>query len=153
MIQKTELQNGQYQVKVTMPAHVQAAETLDMPFPPLFEKTEWEATLSHNEDLTPRAEIVYKKRPGGVYIYSNNPEMVFQPDVGEAFLKNEHLTGEVFFTYEHSNHTDAPFFLGYQLYNEGDTDVTVTVMNIGNQVRGEWLGQREWYDFYGMEFD
>ena len=90
MIEKTELQNGQYQVKVTMPAHVQAAETLDMPFPPLFEKTEWEATLSHDEDLTPAAEIVYKKRSGGVYIYSNNPEELAPEDVGEALLKNEH---------------------------------------------------------------
>ncbi len=153
MIQREELQNGKYSVKVTMPAHKAAAERLDMPFPPKFEKTVFEATLSHNEDLTPAADIRYTKRPGGVYVYSNNPEMLAQPDVGQALLRNEGLTGEVFFTYEHSNHTDGPFYLGYQLYNNGDKPVTVTVLNIGNQVRGEWLGQREWCDFYGVEFD
>lgn len=153
MIEKKELENGLYQVKVTMPAFTPAEERLDMPYPPMFEKTEWEATLSHNEDKTPAAEVCYKKRPGGVYIYSNNPEMMFDPDVNQMLLKNEHLTGECFFTYEHSNHSAGPIFLGYKLYNDGDKPVTVTVTNIGNQVRGEWLGQREWCDFYGLEFD
>lgn len=153
MIHKEELQNGEYRVSVTLPAHVQAAERLDMPYPPKFEKTQWEAVLSRNEDRTPAAEIRYTKRPGGVYIYSNNPEMLFDPDLEQLILKNEGLSGECFFTYEHSNHTSQPFFLGYKLYNSGNTPVDVTVLNIGNQVRGEWLGQREWIDFYGMEFD
>lgn len=152
MIQKTDLGNGLYQVKVSAPAHQAAAERRDMPYPPKFEKTEWEATLSHTEDKTPAAEIRYTKRPGGVYIYSNNPEMLAPEDVNVALLRNEHIAGEVFFTYEHSNHTEAPFFIGYQLLNEGTTPVTVTVTNIGNQVRGEWLGQREWVDFYGVDF-
>jgi len=153
MIQLQELENGKYGVKVSMPPHKQAAERLDMPYPPKFEETEWEAVLSHTEDLTPAAQIRYTKRPGGSYIYSNNPEMLAAPDLNQLLLKNEHLTGECFFTYEHSNHTGEPFFLGYKLFNNGDKPVTVTVTNIGNQVRGEWLGQREWIDFYGMDFD
>ncbi len=153
MIHKEELQNGEYRVKVTLPAHEAAAERQDMPYPPCFKETAWEAVLSHNEDRTPAAHIRYTKRPGGVYIYSNNPEMLFDPDLNQMLLKNEHLSGECFFTYEHSNHTKEPYFLGYKLYNNGNTPAKVTVLNIGNQVRGEWLGQREWYDFYGMEFD
>jgi len=153
MIQKTDLNNGSYKVRVTAPEFVPAAERRDMPFPPKFSENEWEAELSHTEDKTPAAQIRYTKRGGGVYVYSNNPEMLAPPDVGQALLRNEHLTGEIFFTYEHSNHTEEPFFIGYQLLNEGDTPVTVTVKSIGNQVRGEWLGQREWTDFYGVEFD
>ena len=153
MIRITELADGKYKVKASLPAHKIAKERLDMPYPPKFEQKAWEAVLSHDEDLTPRAEIRYTKRAGGVYIYSNNPEMMAAPDLNQMILKNEHLTGECFFTYEHSNHTGEPFFLGYKLYNNGDVPVTVTVTNIGNQVRGEWLGQREWCDFYGIEFD
>ena len=152
MIQKTDIGNGTYKVQVSAPAFEPLPSRRDMPFPSKFSKNEWEATLSYTEDLTPAAEICYEKRGGGVYVYSNNPEMLAQPDVNQALLRNEHLTGEVFFTYEHSNHTDGPFFIGYQLLNEGETPVTVTVKNIGNQVRGEWLGQREWIDFYGVDF-
>ncbi len=153
MVKITELEGGKYKVEASLPAHKMQAERQDMPYPPKFSRKTWTATLSHNEDLTPAAEVKYVKRPGGVYIYSNNPEMMYAPDLNQMLLKNEHLTGECFFTYEHSNHTGEPFFLGYKLYNDGDKPVTVTVTNIGNQVRGEWLGQREWIDFYGMEFD
>ena len=153
MIQTRDLSNGQYEVKVTMDPVARPAERHDMPYPPNFQVNEMQAVLSHNEDMTPPAEVRYTKRPGGCYIYSNNPEMLAPEDVGQLILRNDGLTGECFFTYEHSNHTGEPFFLGYQLYNGNDHDVTVKVLNIGNQVRGEWLGQREWVDFYGMEFD
>ena len=56
------------------------------------------------------------------------------------------------FTFEHSNYTGKPFWLGYQLYNAGDTPVTATVYNIGYQNDGEWLGQRSWSDYFNLEF-
>ena len=142
-----------FAVRVECPANVDDERDTRQPFRNCFAPAVHTATLSYTEDLTPPAEIVYRKRGGGVYIYSNNPEMLAPPDVGQALLRNEGLTGECFFTYEHSNHTGAPFFLGYQLRNEGNTPMEVTVYNIGNQVRGEWLGQREWSDFYSLKFD
>lgn len=123
------------------------------PFRNRFTQTTYDALLSQKEDCTPAAQITYRKRAEGTYIYCNNPEMLAPPDIGQALLRNRGLTGECFFTYEDSNHTGVPIFLGYQLRNDGDTEVTVTVENIGNQVRGEWLGQREWCDFYGLRFD
>ncbi len=98
------------------------------------------------------AEIRYKKREGGQYIYSNNPEMMRNGDVNKALLRTEGLTGDVEFTYEHSNHSDGPVYLGYQLKNEGDSEVEVLVTNAGIQVDGEWLGQRSWSDFYNLHF-
>ena len=148
-----KLTDNTFEVRVACSANVDDERDPRQPFRNLFSNAVYTATLSETEDLTPPAEIVYRKRGGGVYIYSNNPEMLAPADVGQALLRNEHLTGECFFTYEHSNHTGAPFFLGYQLRNEGDTPMEVTVCNIGNQVRGEWLGQREWCDFYSMKFD
>ena len=142
-----------FAVRAVCHANVDDERDARQPFRNLFAPAVHTAVLSHTEDLTPPAEIVYRKRGGGVYIYSNNPEMLAPPDVGHALLRNEGLTGECFFTYEHSNHTGAPFFLGYQLRNQGDTPMEVTVYNIGNQVRGEWLGQREWSDFYRLKFD
>lgn len=144
----TEHQNGIYSVELSLPQ-----EGGGEPFGNSFPEKTYRATFSEKSDRTPAAVINYRKRPGGTYLYSNNPEMLAPEDVGQALLRNEHLTGRCFFTYEHSNHTGAPFFLGYQLRNEGETEVTVRVSNIGNQVRGEWLGQREWSDFYGLSFD
>ncbi len=62
------------------------------------------------------------------------------------------MQGDFFFTFEHSNHSDSYFYLGYQLYNSGDTEAVVTVTNIGLQVKGEWLGQMSWSDFYNYKF-
>lgn len=101
--------------------------------------------------ITP-ASINYEKRAGGTYIYSNNPEMIPSENVGDAFIRTKDLTGEVYFTFEHSNASGSPFYLGYQLKNEGTTDVFVTVMNIGYQTSGTWLGQEAWYDFYNTTF-
>ncbi|MBQ9414409.1 MAG: hypothetical protein IJU16_04710 [Clostridia bacterium] len=99
------------------------------------------------------AELVYKKREGGTYIYSNNPEMLRAKDLGQALLRTKDLTGDVEFTYEHSNHSGQPAYIGYQLKNEGKEDAEVLVTNIGIQVDGEWLGQRSWSDFYNVKFD
>lgn len=146
-------ENGTFTVTVTTKENNDFERDEHQPFRNRFAGGTYSATLSDTEDLTPPAKVVYTKRGGGVYIYSNNPEMLAPADVGQALLRNSGLTGECFFTYEHSNHTGAPFFMGYQLLNEGETPVKVTVLNIGNQVRGEWLGQREWSDFYSLKFD
>ncbi len=145
--------DGTYTVTVTTAPNDDCNRDPRQPFRNRFAGGTYSAVLSDTEDMTPAAEVVYKKRAGGAYIYSNNPEMLASADVGQALLRNRGLTGECFFTYEHSNHTGAPFFLGYKLINEGDSPVKVTVHNIGNQVRGEWLGQREWSDFYSLKFD
>lgn len=102
---------------------------------------------------TRRALISYTKREGGTYIYSNNPEMLAPEDIGKAILRTENLSGDCIFTYEHSNHTGTPMYLGYQLKNDGDTDVTVTVTNLGFQIDGEWLGQRSWSDYFNYRFE
>ncbi|MCH5182640.1 MAG: hypothetical protein J1E00_00555 [Oscillospiraceae bacterium] len=98
------------------------------------------------------AEVSYQKRGGGTYIYCNNPESIPAEMVGNAFIRTENLTGDVYFTFEHSNHAGYPIYLGYQLKNTGDSDVYVTVTNIGYQTVGTWLGQEAWDDFYNVSF-
>ncbi len=101
--------------------------------------------------LTP-AEVNYQKREGGTYIYSNNPELIPQDSIGDAFIRTEDLTGEVYFTFEHANYAGTPLYLGYQLKNEGTEDVYVTVLNVGYQAGGTWFGQLAWFDFYNTAF-
>ncbi len=112
------------------------------------------ADMMGNPSVDPMvpAEIFYRKREGGVYVYSNNPEMLRNEDADKAILKTRGLTGDVEFTYEHSNHTDKPLYFGYRLQNDGESDVEVLVTNVGMQVDGEWLGQRSWSDFYNIAF-
>ncbi len=102
--------------------------------------------------LTP-AKIDYQKREGGTYIYSNNPEQFGTQHVGKAFMRNEGLTGEVYVTFEHANYAGENVYLGYQLKNDTDHDVFVTVMNVGYQWTGTWFGQLAWYDFYNTHFE
>ncbi|MGN0171452.1 MAG: hypothetical protein ACI39E_01555 [Acutalibacteraceae bacterium] len=104
------------------------------------------------EDPCVPASVDYRKREGGTYIYSNNPEMFTAEDVGKALLRTPDLSGEVYFTFEHANYSGAPCYLGYQLKNEGETDVYVTVTNVGYQAGGTWFGQEAWCDFYNMAF-
>lgn len=98
-------------------------------------------------------EVEYKKREGGTYIYSNNPEMLAREDIGQAILRTENLSGLCNFTYEHSNHTGVDVYFGYQLKNDGESDVTVKVTNLGFQPDGEWLGQRSWSDYFNYRFE
>ena len=107
----------------------------------------------NNTAVSRRATVEYTKREGGTYIYSNNPEMLAPEDIGKAILRTKDLSGDCIFTYEHSNHTGVPVYFGYQLKNDGDTDVTVTVTNLGFQVDGEWLGQRSWSDYFNYRFE
>ena len=78
--------------------------------------------------------------------------MLAPEDVGQALLRNRDMQGDYIFTFEHSNYSDMPFYLGYQLLNTGDEDAQVTVYNIGLQVEGEWLGQRSWSDYFNYNF-
>ncbi len=127
--------------KVTLPYDV--AEPLDT--------TNLSVHSTVTNPLTP-AEINYQKREGGTYIYSNNPELIPKDSVGDAFIRTEDLTGEVYFTFEHANYSGSPLYLGYQLKNEGTEDVFVTVLNVGYQAGGTWFGQLAWYDFYNTSF-
>ncbi len=98
------------------------------------------------------ATVDYQKRDGGTYIYANNPEKLQPADIGQAILRNRGLKGHVEFTYEHSNFTGQSVYLGYQVKNTGTSDVYVTVLNLGLQVKGEWLGQQSWSDYYNRQF-
>ncbi|MBR4799984.1 MAG: hypothetical protein IK047_06980 [Clostridia bacterium] len=100
-----------------------------------------------------RACVRYEKRPGGLYIYANNPEMLAPEDLNVPILRTKGIHGDAVFTFEHSNYTGQTAYVGYQLYNEGETEVTVTVYNIGIQLEGEWLGQRSWSDYFNTRFE
>jgi hypothetical protein len=93
-----------------------------------------------NDKLT-AAEVNYIKRKGGTYIYSNNPEQFGAQHVGKAFMRNEGLTGEVYVTFEHANYSGNNVYLGYQLKNNTDHDVYITITNVGYQWIGTWFGQ------------
>ncbi len=99
------------------------------------------------------AKVNYVKRDGGTYVYINNPEQIRAEDVGQAFLRTEGLTGEVYMTFENANYSGRSVYLGYQLKNEGKSDVYVTVLNVGYQAGGTWFGQRAWFDFYNTKFE
>ncbi|MBR5134888.1 MAG: hypothetical protein IKV35_04760, partial [Clostridia bacterium] len=98
------------------------------------------------------AELNYVKRDNGTYIFCNNPEMVPYNALGSAFISNKGLEGEVYVTFEHSNSTGYYAYFGYQVKNEGDSDVYITVTNVGYQTSGSWYGQKAWYDFYNTSF-
>lgn len=123
------------------------------PYQNIFPAGEFSFEVDEFGKLYHTAEIAYNKREGGSYIYSNNPEMLRKSDVGQAIIQNTNMSGMYEFTHEHSNHTGAPFYLGYQILNEGETDAVVTVYNVGYQVEGEWLGQRSWSDFFNYRFE
>ena len=104
-----------------------------------------------NDELV-AAEVNYIKRAGGTYIYSNNPEQFAAQHVGKAFMRNEGLVGDVYVTFEHANYSGSNAYLGYQLKNNTDHDVYITVTNVGYQWTGTWFGQLAWYDFYNTSF-
>ena len=99
------------------------------------------------------AKVNYIKREGGTYIYSNNPEQIAKKHVGQAFMRNAGLTGEVYVTFEHANYANENIYLGYQLKNDTDHDVYITVTNVGYQWTGTWFGQLAWFDFYNTSFE
>lgn len=108
--------------------------------------------VNGNDELV-AAEVNYIKRAGGTYIYSNNPEQFGAQHVGKAFMRNEGLTGDVYVTFEHANYSGSNAYLGYQLKNNSDHDVYITITNVGYQWIGTWFGQLAWYDFYNTSFE
>lgn len=111
------------------------------------------STATTSGDPLVPAEVNYIPREGGTYIYSNNPEQFSRNHVGQAFMRNDGLTGEVYVTFEHANYASQDVYLGYQLKNNTDHDVYVTITNAGYQWTGTWFGQRAWYDFYNTKFE
>ncbi|MBQ9413562.1 MAG: hypothetical protein IJU16_00380 [Clostridia bacterium] len=98
------------------------------------------------------APVNYQKRAGGTYIFCNNPEHITSTYINKAFMRNRDLTGDVFLAMEYLNEAGQTLYLGYQLKNEGSSDVYVTVTNIGYQTTGTWYGQQAWCDYYNTAF-
>ncbi|MCL2546068.1 MAG: hypothetical protein FWE06_02580 [Oscillospiraceae bacterium] len=102
-------------------------------------------------------EIKCIKNTDGRYIYANNPEMLRWQDIasekspGVCNMRTRNMKGRYFFTWEHSNWSEMDIYAGYRLVNNGAKDMVVTIYNIGYQYCGEWLGAREWADFYNVE--
>lgn len=144
--------DGTYAVVYTPKAQDFSKGDATQPFANIFDTAERTYTIDPSSSVSLRTEISYSKREGGTWIYSNNPEMLASDDIGQALLRTENMCGAYTFTFEHSNRTGQVGYFGYQLKNTGDTDVKVTVTNIGLQVDGEWLGQRSWSDYFGVEF-
>ena len=146
---KTGRANASFTLTVTAQNHMitlpyDVAEPLDV--------SSFSLRSDGTDPLKP-ATLNYQKRGGGTYVYSNNPEAIRADAVGKAFIRSEGLTGDVYVTFEHANYSGSPIDLGYQLKNEGDSDVYVTVTNVGYQTSGTWLGQESWYDFYNVAFE
>lgn len=108
-----------------------------------------------NKGLNEPFEIKYEKRKGdALYINCNNPEKLYERDLNKAIIRNKINNKEVFFTMEH-NCQYRGGYMGYRLKNTGNNDLYVTVRNIGYYIspfNGDWTGQKEWVDFYNINF-
>lgn len=110
-------------------------------------------TGNNNKDPLKPATINMEKRNGGTYIYCNVPESIKQNALNSITMQNKSLTGDCFMTFENSNHTDRDIYLGYRLVNNNNFDVYVSVSNVGYQVKGSWLGEKSWIDYYGIKYE
>ena len=99
------------------------------------------------------ANIVYKLREGGTFLYCNNPEALTVKDLDKVFMLEKDVHGDVYFTAEHYNGTGRNLLFGLQLRNHSGKDATVTVKNVGWQNGGDWSGQQEWTDFFGTTYE
>lgn len=90
-----------------------------------------------------------------LYVNCNNPEALNTEFLNKVLTKQDVSDKDVFFTFEHNNKTDRPFYYGYRVTNTGETDIYVTVKNFGNQLAGKgcWLGEDEWTQFYNLRFN
>lgn len=138
--------NADFKITVTADNHV-----ITLPYDIPENNAPIEYDVYGNDELV-AAEVNYIKRAGGTYIYSNNPEQFAAQHVGKAFMRNEGLIGDVYVTFEHANYSGSNAYLGYQLKNNTDHDVYITVTNVGYQWTGTWFGQLAWYDFYNTSF-
>ncbi len=145
---KTRYANTSFELKTVATNH-----QVTMPYEPAEPKDVSHISLNNNAGyIIAASDMAYTPREGGTYIYCNNPEMLDYGSVGDALLRNKGLSGDVFVTFEHSNISGYSFYLGYQVKNEGDSDVYITVTNVGYQTSGSWYGQKAWSDFYNTSF-
>ena len=129
----------------------------NLPFDPINIKDESEFdTSSIATDPLKYSEIQYKKREGNyLYINSNNPEIISDDNINKAFIRLDISNKEVFFTFEHNTYSiKKTLYSGFQVRNTGNSNLQVKVKNIGFQYdgKGKWLGQKEWMDFFGINF-
>lgn len=123
------------------------------PYPIQKENIEYNLKDSKKDPLQP-AKLNYTKREGGTYLYSNVPESMPQEVVNTILMQNKDLSNECFLTFEHQNKTNTQqLYLGYRLKNTQEKDLYITIMNVGYQTKGSWLGEKSWMDYYGVQFD
>ena len=129
----------------------------NLPFDPIKmkDKSKFD-TSSIATDPLKFSEMQYKKREGNyLYIYSNNPEAISDDNINKAFIRKDISNKEVFFTFEHGTiNIQNTLYSGFQVRNTGDSNLQVKIKNIGFQYdgKGKWLGQKEWMDFFGINF-
>lgn len=125
-----------------------------LPYDVNYEEQVIDTSYSDATDLLKAAQVNYVKRTGGTYVYSNNPELFKDEDVNTCLMRNNDLSGDVYMAFEHANYSSKlSTWLGYRLVNNSDSDVYVTVENIGFQAGGSWFGQKAWFDFYNTKFE
>ena len=129
----------------------------NLPFDPIniIDESKFEKTSISYDPLKP-AEVKYKKRTGDyLYINSNNPEAIDETDLNKALIRLDISNKEIFFTFEHNTtNIKSKIFSGFQVRNTGNSNLKVTIKNIGFQYNGKGnsLGQKEWIDFYNIKF-
>ena len=144
----------------TIKVNINHLSNYNLPFDPINIKDESEFDTSpiKTDPLKDYyAEIKYQKRQGNyLYINSNNPEEIHDNHINKAYIRLDISNKEVFFTYEHNTmKIDYTIYSGFQVRNTGTTNLQVKIKNIGFQYNGSdaWLGQKEWTDFYGVQFE
>ncbi len=128
-----------------LPALVCPALAYSSPFDPP-EKAEYAAPGEP-------AVLNYSLREGGKFLYCNNPEIIRDADTDKVLMLEKNISGDVYFTAEHNNQTGKRLFFGLQLRNRSGKPISVTVKNLGYQTGGDWCGQTEWSDFFGLQYD
>ena len=125
----------------------------DLPFQPLKTNSKYDNSYTASNPLK-AAEITYNKRKGeAIYIYCNNPEQLQNDQLNKGIIRNQFSNKEVFFTMEHNSQVKKRTFIGYQVRNIGETDLYITIKNIGIHLgEGGWFGEKEWIDFYNSNF-
>lgn len=124
-----------------------------LPYQPIEKEINYD--ISDNNKFAEPFEIKYEKRKGeALYINCNNPEVLYEQNINKPIIRNQIINQEVFFTMEHNCQYQGGY-MGYRLKNTGDNDLYVTVRNLGYYIaklNGDWTGQKEWVDFYNVNF-
>ena len=141
----------------TIQVNIEYLNEYNLPFDPINIKNESEFdTSSISYDPLNHSEIKYQKREGKyLYINSNNPEIISEENINKAFIRLNISNKEVFFTYEHNTYSiKNKLYSGFQVRNTGNSNIQVKIKNIGFTYdgKGKWLGQKEWIDFFGINF-